>query len=152
MKFSLAKGLTAIIDKEDYELVSPYRWNFNNGAVTTNIVSGNGKRTTLKMHRLILGLPPNRPIVDHINGNQLDNRKSNLRVCDHSSNLMNRGKNRNNKSGYKGVFWSKAAKKWAAQVSVKGKKYHLGLYDSPTEAHKAYIEKSKEVHKEFSHV
>jgi len=105
MKFSIAKGKTTTIDAEDYDRVSKYRWNYNNGAVTTNIDLG-GKRTTLKLHRYILGFKKGDPIVDHKNGNPLDNRKSNLRSCTNAENLRNRGKTKNNKSGYKGVSWA----------------------------------------------
>lgn len=79
MKFSLAKGKTALIDREDYDSLSRYRWSFSNGAVVASVNDGD-RQTTIKMHRYVLNLPKNRPIVDHINGNPLDNRKSNLRL------------------------------------------------------------------------
>lgn len=150
MKFSIAKGKTTLIDEEDYEKVSKYRWNFNNGAVVTNI-NKDGKRTTMKLHRYILNLGNRYPIVDHINGDPLDNRKNNLRTCNHSENLRNRGKAKNNKSGYKGVSWAKHANKWQASICVNYVHYHLGLYDDPQKAHEAYITASKSLHKEYHH-
>lgn len=62
---------------------------------------------------------------------------------------MNRGKNKNNKSGYKGVFWSKSAKKWTAQICKDNKKKHLGLFNTPEEAYKEYIKQAKVLHKEY---
>jgi len=146
--FSIAKGKTALIDKEDYDKVSKYRWNYNNGAVCTNVIKDN-RRTTIKLHRFILNLPARKPIVDHVNGNPLDNRKSNLRLCTHAENLRNRSMNSNNKSGYKGVYWHKTAGKWTAQVSVNGSKKHLGLFDKPEDAYKAYVKQAKLLHGEY---
>lgn len=152
MKFSIAKAKTTLIDKEDYEKVSKFRWNFNNGAVSTNIKLVNGRRTTLKMHRYILNLPARHPLVDHINGDPLDNRKKNLRICNHAENLRNRGKAKNNKSGYKGVSWAKHANKWQASICTNYKQYHLGLFDDPKEAYRVYKKACKELHQDFAHV
>lgn len=151
MKFSIAKGKTTIIDAEDYDKVSKHRWNYNNGAVMANI-DLEGKRTTLKLHRYVLGLKKGDPIVDHKNNNPLDNRKSNLRICTHAENLRNRGKAANNKSGYKGVSWAVHAGKWQASICKNYKSYHLGLFEDPKEAHKAYIKASKTLHEEYSHI
>lgn len=150
MKFSIAKGKTTLIDEEDYAMVAKYRWNYNNGAVTTNVII-DGKRTTIKLHRYVLRLGKRFPIVDHINGDTLDNRKSNLRTCTQAENLRNRGKASNNKSGYKGVSWAKHAKKWQASICVNYKSYHLGLFDDPKLAHKAYVEAANELHKDYAH-
>ena len=89
-------------------------------------------------------------VVDHINGNGLDNRRSNLRVCTRSENGMNRGKNKNNKSGYKGVAWHEKAKLWRATLGLKGKIIHLGDFADKSEAYRAYVEACKKYHKEFA--
>ena len=90
--------------------------------------------------------------VDHVNndGPKHDNRICNLRLATRSQNAANTGKKSTNKSGYKGVSWHKATCKWRAQIMINGKKTHLGLFDSAEDAHKAYVEKIKEIHGEFA--
>jgi hypothetical protein len=76
--------------------------------------------------------------IDHINSSGLDNRRSNLRICTFSENLLNTAKYKNNKSGYKGVVWFKSVQKWWANINFKKKQYSLGYFDSLEEAAKAY--------------
>lgn len=76
--------------------------------------------------------------VDHINGNGQDNRACNLRLADHSQNLANRGRNANNTSGFKGVYWHRRARKWMAQIVVRGKVLYLGLHPDRYAAARAY--------------
>ena len=83
------------------------------------------------MSRLIMGNPKDK-LVDHANGNTLDNRRSNLRVCNHTNNMRNRKiDSENNTSGYKGVSWSNCSKKWEVRIRYGGKKVHLGYFESP---------------------
>lgn len=88
--------------------------------------------------------------VDHINGDGLDNRKSNLRICNGSQNRCNKGKPKNNTSGYKGVTWHTPNKKWVAQIAVNGKHSYIGSFKTKEEAAKAYNKKAKELHGEFA--
>lgn len=90
--------------------------------------------------------------IDHINGIPDDNRICNLRESNKSTNGMNRLMQSNNKSGYKGVFWAKKNKKWAAQIAKNGKKMHLGLFDSPEAASKAYSDAAMKLHGEFTRI
>ena len=81
--------------------------------------------------------------IDHINGNPLDNRKENLRICTQEQNVWNRGPQKNNKSGYKGVAKSgkQAGKRlhaWRAVIGLKNKQVWLGYFDDPAEAARAY--------------
>lgn len=101
------------------------------------------------MHRLLTNAPKGSQ-VDHINGDKLDNRKINLRVCTHSQNQINRGKQKNNTSGFKGVYPQKQSKKYRAKISVNGKEYHLGYFDCPIEAAKAYNAATLNYHEEFA--
>lgn len=78
--------------------------------------------------------------LDHVNGVPNDNRISNLRLADASQNGLNRGAQSNNKSGFKGVSWSRVAKKWMAEIVVRGRHYHLGYHDDPARAAAAYRE------------
>lgn len=95
----------------------------------------NGKHEYL--HR-VLTKAPNNMIVDHINHNGLDNRLSNLRVTDKSTNNFNlSGVRKNNKSGVRGVSWSKQANKWIAQVTKNKKTHHVGYFENVEDAKKA---------------
>ena len=96
--------------------------------------------------------------VDHINGNTLDNRKENLRLCTNQQNAMHRGKTKNNKSGYKGVRYMKKkkgminehSKPWQAQIYLNQKQIYLGCYKTPEEAARAYDKKAIELFGEYA--
>lgn len=86
-------------------------------------------------------------MIDHINGNKLDNRFSNLRLATRSQNASNTSRRRTNSSGYKGVV--KYKNKWKAQITHKQKVHYLGLYDTKEEAHEAYIKAAKSYQLDF---
>lgn len=158
IEIQLTKGQTAIIDDEDYELVSKHKWQLtcsgsNNVfyAITT-LYGKNGAKKTLRMHRLIMGLTDPKVQCDHENGNGLDNRRGNLRVCTNGQNSCNRGKTKNNTSGFKGVTWSKWNNKWAAQIQVHRRNIHLGYYHTPEAGHSAYCKAAEELHGDFANV
>lgn len=96
------------------------------------------------VHRLIFlmhhGYLPE--LLDHIDMDKLNNRIENLRDADKELNSWNRGLQANNTSGFRGVSWNKAAGKWHAYIKIKGKRKHLGLFNTPEEASAAY-EKEK---------
>ena len=87
--------------------------------------------------------------VDHKDGNRTNNAWHNLREATHSENVLNAKRARNNTTGYKGVSFHKAAGKWSAQIYLGGKSQHLGLFDSPKDAHAAYLRAAHETHPEF---
>lgn len=89
-------------------------------------------------------------ILDHINGVPHDNRIENLRVATNAQNLANRGKNKNNTSGYKGVYLHKNTKRWVASIKHLGQKYHLGCYATPHEAHEAYKQACTRLNNQFA--
>jgi hypothetical protein len=101
------------------------------------------------MHRVILNTPDGMK-TDHINNDKLDNRRCNLRVCTDAQNMRNRGKQANNTSGYKGVFWSIPAGRWRAQIRLNRKSIHLGLFYSKEEAYEKYKKAEKEYFGEFA--
>ena len=82
--------------------------------------------------------------IDHINHIRHDNRWTNLRDATNSQNHANRVKQKNNKSGYKGVCWNKIAKKWRAKIEYMYKDIHIGYYTTPQEAAEAYKKKAIE--------
>lgn len=88
--------------------------------------------------------------IDHIDGNGLNNDVENLRAATHSQNGSNRGAQKNNTSGFKGVGWKKNAQKWYASIRFDGKQCHIGYFDTPDAAHEAYKAAAKKLHKEFA--
>lgn len=102
------------------------------------------------LHRVILNARGGMD-VDHINGNPLDNRRENLRICTHSQNLINRGANRTNKTGYKGVSYHKRDRMYQAQIIVMYKRIHGGFFKTAKEAAVKYNELAKKYHGEFAY-
>ena len=94
--------------------------------------------------------PPKGMVIDHINHNGLDNRRENLRICTNAENQRNRGKQKNNTSGYKGVDWRKDHKKWRARINKDNKTIHIGYYNIIEEAARAYDAKAKELHGKYA--
>lgn len=137
------------MDDEDFESLSQYKWYFmSKGYAFTQSKQKNKIRHSIYMHRQIMGFPEGLQ-VDHINGNKLDNRKCNLRLATNSQNHCNRGKQSNNTSGYKGVFWHKRTQKWVARIGLNRKGISLGLYADPKDASAAYLAASAKYHGEF---
>lgn len=88
--------------------------------------------------------------VDHINGDKADNRLANLRLATNSQNQANRGPQKRNKSGVKGVFWNRARRRWVASIRVDGKLKHIGEYRDLTEAADAYARTARAEFGEFA--
>lgn len=129
-----ATGQTFMVDDEDLGIVSQYSWSINpRGYVMAKV-----HRKNISLHRLLLSFPDG--IVDHINRDKLDNRRSNLRVVNATESSRNRGVSKNNQSGFKGVSTcSGRAWKYRAQINVDGKRVFLGHYKTAEEAHAAYV-------------
>jgi len=133
----LTKGYVAIVDDEDFELVSKFKWcvKERKGRANTEYAQSFQKvqknvSVTIRMHRLILGLKwRDGKTVDHINGDGLDNQRENLRLCTPQQNSSNVKMNKRNTSGFSGVYFNKKTKKWRAQIKYKGVCINLGEYD-----------------------
>lgn len=154
MVIELTQNQVTTIDDKDESLVSGYKWyaDFDKKlgkyyAKTT--IRVNGKRVSLRLHRLIKDAQVGE-VVDHINGDTLDNRSSNLRKCTQSDNVKNRSINKNSGSGYKGVVWHSQAKKWQSRISFKKKYLSLGLFEDKKQAALAYNEAAKTYYGEFA--
>jgi hypothetical protein len=148
----LTQGKEAIIDAEDIDLVSSFNWCAHGKTsfyAARGVSLGNKKTKIVFMHRVIAKTPEGMD-TDHINGNGLDNRKENLRHATSSQNKHNQGARCTNKSGFKGVSWSKKAGKWVAQICVNKKTKNLGYFESAADAHKKYCEASALMHGAFS--
>lgn len=104
------------------------------------------------MHRYLLDLTDRKKLTDHINGNGLDNRRNNLRVCNSSENPKNKRVSKARKtSEFKGVSIGKGGR-WVVQIAVDGKKKHIGCFGTEVEAAKAYDEAAKFYHKDFANI
>lgn len=110
-----------------------------------NIGTSNGKTVKEFLHRLIMDAPKGAE-VDHIDGNGLNNKRSNLRIVTNSENQYNRRhKRKYPKSGVPGVYWFPPTSKWKAQVILNGKDVHLGYFDNVREAAEV-VRRFKEKH------
>ena len=142
MEIKLTKGKIAFVDDEDYDLLKHYRWfafkdhRFWYARAWTRDIDG--KRIILFMHRLILGNPCEGLLVDHINHDGLDNRKSNLRACTNAENLRNKLPRRELPKGFYFCDDEKRKKPWRAKIRGDGKSLHLGYFSSKKEATEAY--------------
>lgn len=149
------KGGVLIIDKEDAPRVSQVRWHLRktpNGK-PKSIAGKTNTGDVVSLGRFIMDVPShsdNDVEVDHINHNIFDNRKSNLRICTHAENMYNRRRMSNNKSGFKGVYFCKYAKKYRASLRAQGKKYHGGYYLSAKAAAKAYNNLARQHHGKYA--
>lgn len=146
----------AIIDDEDYHLVSSYKWyavkGYGGKFYAYGTRGGRLNRENAYMARLIMKANKGE-YVDHVNPSEtLDNRKSNLRVCTNAQNGCNRGINRNSKLKVKGVCIKKGKKnkKYLAQIGFNGKTLFIGYFYTVEEASNAYNEKALELHKEYA--
>jgi hypothetical protein len=149
-------GHTIFLDDEDMALtegkiirVSEARWKNKNTEQTYYATVGDRRRQKF-LHRVILGLSDPAVLVDHINGNGLDNRKSNLRVCNNQQNQANCRKQANTSSRYKGVRWHKGQAKWNAYIKVDGEMKYLGTFIEESKAAMAYNEAAVKYFGEFA--
>lgn len=88
--------------------------------------------------------------IDHVNGVRNDNRIKNIRVANRFENAQNSTKKKNNSSGYKGVNWDTARNKWRAKIMINGKSTHIGIFDKPEDAAKAYDVAAQQAHGSFA--
>jgi len=144
----LTRGQFAIVDAEDYPRLSQYTW-FAEGTPKNYYAARKENGKSIKMHRQILNAPDHL-VVDHIDHNTLNNRKSNLRLATFTQNCQNQRRCSHGTSKYKGVCWHKKCKKWAAAIKCDGKTYHLGYFKDETAAALAYDSAARRLHKSFA--
>lgn len=149
-KIPLSQGQFAIVDDWNYEWLSRYKWYAKKDKYTYYAVRNSNTKNNklIFMHREIIKTPPNKQ-TDHRNGNGIDNREENIRICTGSQNNQNCHRVWG-KSKFKGVSWYKRYKKWLASIGFNGKAINCGYYDSEIEAAKAYNTKAKELFGEFA--
>jgi len=154
----LTRGQVSLVDEDLYEELNSFKWNAywsrssKSFYATRPSTLSDGRKTTVWMHRQILGLSCGDPRQgDHKDtGDTLNNTRGNLRIASIGQNQHNKGKQSNNTSGYKGVCFHKTAGLWLAQIGYEGKNICLGLYNTPLEAYLAYCLAATLLHKEFA--
>jgi hypothetical protein len=152
-EIELTNGGKTLVDDEDFDELNKHKW-FSHKEGNTSYAWRHEKKGVrqygkVKMHRQILN-PKITESVDHINGNGLDNRRSNIRICTVQENQMNRQKHHNYSSGFKGVSFHRKNKKWRATINRDGKQISAGCYATEEEAAIAYNKKSFELFGEFA--
>lgn len=135
------------IDKKDLRLVSQFTWTKpSDGYVKCyreKTIDGKRNRKVFLLHRLITGAKKGE-LVDHINNDPMDNRRSNLRITTKSVNALNTNKIRGN-TPFQGVMFNKQFGKYQAKITINKKSYHLGVFNNPEDASVAYQLRKKEV-------
>jgi len=167
-RIKLTQGQYAIVDARFYRELNKYKWYAHKGKTTYYAyraarVNEKRKSKNIKMHNEIIRQKTvdrgpktengKRLIVDHINGNGLDNRIANLRLATYAQNSRNRSKiKRACSSRYKGVWYSRKLNKWRAQICYGGVKEHLGYYRDERDAARAYDAAARRHHDKFARV
>lgn len=131
-KIILSRGMSAVVDENDFVELNKMKWYVLNSRGKFYAVRTVGKGV-MQMHRQILNAPTEKE-VDHINGNGLDNRRSNLRLADRFQNNQNSSLRKDNSSGYKGVDFYKKLSKWRSYINCQKTNIHLGYFSTKEEA------------------
>jgi len=145
----LTKGKVAIVDAEDYDWLSKYKWYACKRKYTYYAYRWQNHHA-IAMHRVIINAPEGM-LVDHIDRNGLNNRRSNLRLCKALQNAANQPP-RGGTSKYKGVHWSKSNNKWVTAITFREKYLYLGSFNDQIDAAKAYDKKAAELFGEFAYL
>lgn len=147
-EIALTQGYVALVDDDMFDELNRMKWCITKKGANIYAVTGNDPAT--RMHRFIMNAPSN-VIVDHINGDGLDNRRCNLRLCTNAENGRNRrGVPSNNTSGYLGVTWDARKSKWRAQIFVNGNGKTIGHFDDARDAARARDKVARELFGEFA--
>lgn len=150
----LTKGQFTIVNDADFDWLNQWDWSAQLGRGGKFYAMRRGplpERKRIYLHRLICGASANKQ-VDHKNRNSLDNRRRNLRQCSTAQNGCNRGANKNNTSGFKGVSWYKRTAKWRAFIGVFSRLIHLGYFPTAAKAGRAYKAAARKYHGEFARI
>ncbi len=151
----LTRNKIALVDISDYEYLNQYKWQCSLQGYATRTICINRQpkkrsaRKALLMHREIIKCPIGMEI-DHINGDKLDNRRCNLRICTRSQNQINNKKYQNCSSKYKGVSWHKTVNKWSSRIQYNSKCINIGVFTSEIDAALAYNAKATELFNDFA--
>lgn len=131
--YKLVDNKRVYLNKEDLSIFNQYDWHLINKKGTYYVASQNNKGKTIYLARLIMKAEKG-TLVDHKNGDTLDNTRENLRLCTKTQNAQNMKPNKNTTSKYKGVCWDKFRQKWRVNIKVNNKQTFLGRFDCENEA------------------
>jgi len=152
-KIKLTQNKYTLVDNEDFEVFNKYTWcavkDGNTFYAQKTTSKKDGSTTTVRLHREIMK-PPKELMIDHIDRDGLNNRRSNLRFCTNTQNQMNSCKNKNNTSGFKGVYIDKG--KFRSRISFNGRRIHLGFFDTREKAGEAYQDACVEFYGKFANL
>lgn len=143
----LSDGSIAICDAMDFDVVKDYRWSKSSGGYPFRTDNRATPRRTIRLHQ---ALNPDWSMTDHIDGNRLNNRRSNLRQCTSRQNNHNRKPVSGSSSKFKGVTWDNSRSKWMAAIQVDGRTKTLGRFHNEVDAANAYNAAAMQHHKEFA--
>jgi hypothetical protein len=147
----VTQGKATIIDRADYDAVRKYKWYaHSNGSGNYYVKRNGGKDGVIGLANSLMN-PPEGLIVDHINGDGLDNRRENLRICTHAENMRNRRKLKQGRSQYKGVRLEPSGR-WRAVIKYEGEMIHIGCFDTENQAAIAYNEKAVILFGKYAHL
>lgn len=144
-----SNGKVFIVDKDKHELIKKYTWLVDDKGYAKTTLHTPPKNETLSLHGLIMGESEGF-VIDHINRNPSDNRKSNLRFITHSENCMNGFEPKNNSSGVRGVSIRKDTNMWQANITVDYERIYLGQFEYKEGAIKARIEAEKKYFQNYT--
>lgn len=151
MKIPLSNGGYTVVDNEDYDYINNWKWVRSSRGYAQRgskvKIDDEFRGVTYLIHRVLMDAKKGQQI-DHVNGNPLDNRRSNLRFSTQKQNLRNQKVAKNNKTGHKGV--SVCGNKYRAMIGMDGKLKHLGLFNTVEEASMAYNVAAFQYDPEFS--
>ncbi len=150
-KIMLTRYKVAWVDNDDFESLNKWKWYAVRCRNRLYAVRSIKNESNMSMHREILGLSKGDGMqADHINGDGLDNRRSNLRTCTSGQNSHNRALSKANVSGLKGVSWDEQCKKWRAYIIYKGRARNLGRYFCIMKAARVYDNAARKLFGEFA--
>lgn len=137
----------SLVDADDFKQLSKYKWHVNSNGYCTGFINGKN----IRMHRYILNISNPKVMIDHANGDKLDNRKSNLRFCSAKENSRNVKKHKGI-SRYKGVFPDIKTGKWRVAIKENDKVEYFGHYDDEVFAAKVYDRLAINMHGDFASI
>ena len=155
-RIKLTQGKYSLVDNEDFDRINSFRWHYHQYRDTGYAARGKSidrKERVIWLHYEVLNLKypyKYKYQIDHKNGNKLDNQKRNLRFCTKEQNASNCRRYKNNKSGYKGVYWFKYNRKWSCQIQKNKIRFFLGYFDNEIDAAKVYNQAAKKYFGEFA--